>query len=216
MAEFIARLCTDPSCRLRVPIERDSGLARTCPTCGAEMVDDDGSWGTRAAPRAASSALALELVLDNIRSVRNVGSILRTAEGAGVEHVHVCGITPTPSHPKMHKTALGAEERIPWTRHRDPVAAADALNQRGIEVWVLEGGSASRSIFDGLAGVVADRPRIALVAGHEVAGVDRRLVQRANQVVAIPMHGPKASLNVSVAIGVALFALRAASSDQVP
>jgi tRNA G18 (ribose-2'-O)-methylase SpoU len=145
-------------------------------------------------------------LLDNIRSLRNVGSMFRTADGVGVAHMHLGGVTPTPDHPGLAKTALGAERTVPWTYHADSVQAAVGLRSQGQRLWALEGGSRSRSIFD-VMGELAG-PTVALVLGHEVAGIDPRILEVCDRVVRLPMVGIKGSLNVSVALGVAAFALR--------
>ena len=137
MSSFVTRQCTRADCRLRFPVAADSPLGERCPHCGGETVIDvrydslDARVPeTAAAARAAGPAVAA--LLDNVRSLPNVGSMFRTADGAGVSHMHLAGFTPTPAHPKLAKTALGAEATVPWTLHRD--AAADclhAISERG-------------------------------------------------------------------------------------
>ena len=92
----------------------------------------------------------VEALLDNIRSVFNVGNILRSADGVGIRHVHLCGITPTPSNPKLAKTSLGAEHTVAWSYHRDGLAAAISLKEKGLRLWALEGGPRSESLFEAL------------------------------------------------------------------
>jgi len=146
------------------------------------------------------------VLLDNIRSLRNVGAILRSADGVGVDHVHIGGFTPTPDHPKMAKTSLGAEASLQWTHHSDSVAAAELLRARGVELWALEGGPVSAPLF--AAPTPEPGRAICLVLGHEVSGVDPRLLDLCAQVVRIPMLGTKGSLNVAVAFGIAAYAIR--------
>ncbi len=214
VSRFQTRLCTNAACGLRFPVAAGSPLGAQCPHCGAAtgFVDDSYSTSEAREPdgESARAGVALEVLLDNIRSLRNVGSMFRTADGAGVQRLHLGGFTPTPEHPRMAKTSLGAERVVPWTAHRDGVAAAAALRERGLRLWALEGGPRSRSLFD----VVQETwswgqgEAIALVLGHEVSGVDPRIVDQCERVVRLPMHGVKGSLNVSVAFAVAVYVLR--------
>jgi tRNA G18 (ribose-2'-O)-methylase SpoU len=148
----------------------------------------------------------LEILLDNIRSVRNVGSMFRTADGVGIRHMHLGGVTPTPEHEGIAKTALGAERSVPWTHHPDGAAAAASLRGQGSRLWALEGGPSSTSLFDAVIG--PREPAIVLVLGHEVAGIDPRISRLCDRVLRLPMLGIKGSLNVSVALGVAAYLLR--------
>jgi tRNA G18 (ribose-2'-O)-methylase SpoU len=169
----------------------------------------DEPYGTPAAPGPRTTPqVRLEVLLDNIRSLRNVGSIFRTADGAGVGHLHLGGITPTPDHPKLAKTALGAELEVPWTHVTDAAAHAASLVQSGHRLWALEGGDASDSLFEARPSAGGEDAPIVLVLGHEVSGVDPRILRLCERVIHIPMLGIKDSLNVSVAFGVAVYWLR--------
>ncbi len=149
------------------------------------------------------------MLLDNVRSLTNVGSMFRTADALAVGHMSLGGFTPTPAHPKLAKTALGAEGSVPWTHHPDASKAAEALLAAGQRLWALEGGPRSEDLFEVVdrAGGPSD-PTIVLVCGHEVSGIDPRILDRCERVVRIPMAGVKGSLNVSVAFGVAAYLLR--------
>jgi tRNA G18 (ribose-2'-O)-methylase SpoU len=157
--------------------------------------------------------LRVEALLDNIRSLRNVGSMFRTADGAGLAHLYLGGVTPSPEHPKLAKTALGAERSVPWSRHPDACVAAAELCAGGRRLWALEGGPRSLSIFDPAVALAAAERRaseqpVVLVLGHEVSGVDPRIVDQCERVIHLPMMGIKDSLNVSVALGIAAYVLR--------
>ncbi len=184
-----------------------SELGAACPHCGGPTDFADSPYATheiREAERPCGPPV--EALLDNVRSLRNVGSIFRTADGAGVRHLHLGGFTPTPEHPQMAKTALGAEKAVPWTRHADGLEAARELKRRGLELWALEGGPRAEPLGPALA-TRRDTP-IALVFGHEVSGVDPRIVDVCDRVIRLPMAGIKGSLNVSVAFGVAVYFVR--------
>ena len=108
----------------------------------------------------------VEALLDNIRSVYNVGNMLRTADGVGIRHMHLCGITPTPRNPKLAKTALGAERTVAWTHHKDGLAATISLKESGLRLWALEGGSRSEPFFEAM-GDLRGTP-IVLVVGSNL------------------------------------------------
>ncbi len=221
MSKFVTRQCTRADCRLRFPVAADSTLGDRCPHCGAETAVDlsydslDARVprpATPVRPAAPEGPLgapgpAVAALLDNVRSLRNVGSMFRTADGAGLQHMHLGGFTPTPAHPQMAKTSLGAEATVPWTLHRDGAAAAVWLRDAGHRLWALEGGPDAQDFY---AVSLAERtgPPIVLVLGHEVSGVDPRILACCERVLRLPMLGTKGSLNVSVAFGIAVYGLR--------
>jgi tRNA G18 (ribose-2'-O)-methylase SpoU len=148
----------------------------------------------------APSRLPLRVVLDNLRSAFNVGAIFRTCEGAGVERIHLCGITPYPPHPKLEKTARGALTLVPWTHHVDAMEAVRILRADGFALAALE--LTDRSVdYRSLPYT----PPIAVILGHEVAGVTRPVLEDADWIVRIPMRGRKNSLNVATSCGIVLF-----------
>jgi tRNA G18 (ribose-2'-O)-methylase SpoU len=149
---------------------------------------------------------AMEVLLDNIRSIYNVGSIFRTADGAGISRLHLCGITPTPDNPRLKKTALGADAAVPWIHHLDGCAAAAGLKARGMRLWALEGGERSEPIQECVPD--SDGRAVALVVGNEVSGVDPEILHQCDKILSIPMQGVKTSLNTAVAFGIAVYSLR--------
>jgi 23S rRNA (guanosine2251-2'-O)-methyltransferase len=208
---FRARQCVgEGGCGLRFPVDDGSPLGASCPHCGRPTSFVDEAYPSHEAPRGADvprHAARLGALLDNIRSLRNVGSMFRTADGVGLELVVLGGVTPTPAHPGFAKTALGAESSVPWRGDADALRAAAQCVQDGWELWALEGGPRARSLF---AADVLDAARgraIMLVVGHEVSGVDPRILELCREVLYLPMVGRKGSLNVSVAFGVAAYAL---------
>jgi 23S rRNA (guanosine2251-2'-O)-methyltransferase len=212
MTHFQIRQCTRGGCRFRFPVTSDPaapGLSEIpCPKCGAPagLVDapfaNDKGWTgfpTGSAPQ-------VEALLDNIRSTYNVGSMFRTADGAGLRRLHLCGLTPAPGNPKIVKTALGAEEAVPWSYHLNGLDAVRCLQEQGMRVWALESSSQAQSLFQ-TAGELPGAP-ILLVVGNELSGVDPGILAACEKVVAIPMQGRKRSLNVAIAFGVAAYYLR--------
>lgn len=209
MTRFVARQCVASACRLRFPVAAGSGLGEACPHCGGPTEADRELYESHEAREVATAAILgppVEALLDNVRSLKNVGSMFRTADGAGLRRMHLAGFTPTPEHPAMAKTALGAERTVPWTLHRDGAAAAAELADAGHRLWALEGGPRATPWFAALA--EREGPPIVIVVGHEVSGIDPRILARCERVLTLPMHGLKGSLNVSVAFGIALYSLR--------
>lgn len=147
----------------------------------------------------------MEALLDNIRSTHNVGAIFRTADGVGVDHLYLCGLTPNPDdNPTITKTALGAELTVPWSHHPNGFHLAHALQDQGYCLIGLERSSEATPLSQFDLSIVADRPFV-LIVGNERAGVDPEILEICDHILALPMRGEKGSLNVSVAFGVAAY-----------
>ncbi len=146
--------------------------------------------------------LPLVVVLDDVRSQYNVGSVLRTADAFAVEAVFLCGITACPPSAEIHKTALGAEESVAWQHFPTAVEAVAALRSRGYCVLVAE--QCDESVLLPLSPLDATQ-RYAVVLGNEVKGVQQEVVDLCDGSLEIPQFGTKHSLNVSVAAGVVLW-----------
>lgn len=144
----------------------------------------------------------LTVVADSVRSLLNIGSVFRTSDAFLVERILLCGISGTPPHPEISKTALGAEENVAWEHCADAVEACRRLQADGYRICVLE--QAHNSTLLGDFEPEADG-RYALVIGNEVEGVDQRLVDMADHLLEIPQWGMKHSLNVAVSAGIALW-----------
>lgn len=146
--------------------------------------------------------LPLVVVLDNIRSLNNIGSVFRTSDAFLVDSIMLCGITAVPPSPEIHKTALGAEMSVRWEYFPDTMECVRELHRRGFKVCVLEQVKESVRLndFRPVAG-----EKYAIVAGHEVHGVDPDVVNAADVCLEIPQFGTKHSLNVSVSTGIALW-----------
>jgi tRNA G18 (ribose-2'-O)-methylase SpoU len=196
------RQCINPACGLRYPLVEAHPLGERCPLClGETQVASQRPLNLEAAPSPPPPArIRLEALLDNVRSAWNVGAIFRTADGLGVEKLHLCGITPTPANPSVAKTALGAEKTIPWTTSKNALTAALALQAAGAQLWALE--QDERAVP--LAAPSAESGKIVLIVGNEVTGVDPALLDLCERIAFIPMRGQKRSLNVEVAFGVAV------------
>lgn len=144
----------------------------------------------------------LVVVLDNIRSLHNIGSVFRTSDAFRVECIYLCGITAIPPHAEMHKTALGAELTVDWKYVNNAVEAVDKLKEEGYTVYSIE--QAEGSIM--LESLSLDKQKkYAVVLGNEVKGVQQEVIDHSNGCVEIPQFGTKHSLNVSVTGGIIIW-----------
>ena len=202
---FEVRVCLNPECGLRYPITAGHPFGVRCPHClGETRIVLVKEMGTEIEPeRSPKNEHKYAVLLDNIRSAWNVGSILRSADGFGFSQAYLCGITPTPEQEAVKKTALGAGDFVPWSHHKDAVKLVKGLKQEGWRILALEEDESAQPISR-FAG--SPRPMV-LIAGSEVTGVDPELLALADEIYYIPMHGQKRSFNVAVAFGVAGFAL---------
>jgi len=149
------------------------------------------------------------VILNDIRSLHNVGAIFRTADGVGLEKIWLCGITGYPPQAGITKTALGAQDHVPWEYREDPVALVEELKQKGYQIVLLEqmAGSVSHDVF-------VPKALVCLVIGNEVSGVSQRLVSLCDAAIEIEMAGIKNSLNAAIAFGIAAYHIRAWFKNQ--
>jgi 23S rRNA (guanosine2251-2'-O)-methyltransferase len=144
------------------------------------------------------------VVLDNVRSMHNVGSIFRTADAFLLQAIYLCGYTPQPPHRDIQKTALGATETVEWAYYEETDKALDFLQQQGYRLLAAEQSTGSWP----LPGVhFAAHEKLAIIFGNEVEGVQQHLIDRCEACIEIPQWGTKHSLNVSVAAGIILWKL---------
>ncbi len=151
-----------------------------------------------------ASKTPLIVVLDNIRSLHNIGSVFRTSDAFLIDKIYLCGITACPPHKEIHKTALGATEAVDWEYVEDTLELVKKLQNQGVFVAAIEQAEHSTSLLDFS---VANRTKIAVVFGNEVKGVQQAVVSAADACIEIPQYGTKHSLNISVSCGVVLWDL---------
>lgn len=202
------RQCVEAGCLLRFPVAAAAMLDECCPRCSSatEVVFQSTTIRPEAPPDFTQFNKPISVILDNLRSAYNVGSIFRTADGAGLNHLYLCGITPQKDHPKVLKTALGAENSIESSHHLNGLSLVSGLKSTGYYLIALESNIRAVSIFDSELHL-PDMP-VGLVLGNELVGVDPDIVEMCDLVVALPMMGRKHSLNVVVAFGIAVYKLR--------
>lgn len=144
------------------------------------------------------------IVLDSVRSLNNVGSVFRTADAFLVEAVYLCGITATPPHREIHKTALGATESVAWRYFESAVDAVTELKAKGYIVVSVEQAEGAVPLDSFIAG---PGKKYALVFGHEIRGVSEEVVDISDACIEIPQYGTKHSFNVAVSAGIVLWEL---------
>lgn len=142
------------------------------------------------------------VVLNNIRSLYNVGSIFRTSDALGINKLYLCGITGTPNNPRLAKTALKALDVVDWEYKKSAYRTVRQLKKNGYHLVSLERTKDSKPLY-----LVKKRP-IALIFGHEITGVEDRIIKESNEVLHIPMQGVGTSMNVAVAYGIVAYLLR--------
>lgn len=151
-----------------------------------------------------SAKLPLIVVLDDVRSLYNVGSVFRTGDAFRIEAVYLCGITATPPHPEIHKTALGGEDSVDWRYFQTAEEAVAELHRNGYFVYAIEQVEGSTKLQD-LTLPATKKPKTAVVFGNEVKGVHQTVVDLCDDCLEIPQFGTKHSLNVSVTAGIVIW-----------
>lgn len=201
---FETRLCL--SCGLRYPVEKNHQYSVRCPQCLGETkvvsqktIRDEEKTRTKLDKKNTHQRAVL---LDNIRSAWNVGSILRSADGLGFDSVYLCGITPTPENEAVLKTSLGAEKSIQWSYHKNAVHLIQQLKAEGWKIFALEEDNNAKQLS-----AQAEQKSV-LIVGSEITGVESDLLNLCDEIFYIPMQGEKRSLNVAIAFSIAAFALR--------
>ena len=143
------------------------------------------------------------VVLDNVRSLHNVGAVFRTADAFRLQAMYLCGMTATPPNAEMHKTALGAEMVVNWQYFDNTIDAVTFLRQAGYKVFAVEQAENSISLHNFCTTQKSDK--VAVVLGHEVFGVQQEVIDLADGCIEIPQYGTKHSLNVSVTAGIVMY-----------
>lgn len=215
---FEIRSCR--SCGLRYPLLEGHPFGVRCPSCTGDTrlilrgeLRQERELGQPTSQDGAGEhdRTSIAVLLDNIRSAWNVGSILRSADGFGFSHAFLCGITPSADNQAVTKTSLGAEESLPWSYHGDAVQLARGLKAAG---WIIFGLEEERRAVEISQASLHKATRSnspvegsVLVVGNEVTGIDPALLDLCDEVLFIPMRGAKKSFNVAIAFGIAAYAL---------
>jgi tRNA G18 (ribose-2'-O)-methylase SpoU len=200
--------CSSSECRFRFSALLTEKVPRSCPRCHSALtMIIDGYVSPQVTVKEGSTSLPqVSVLLDGLRSTFNVGAVFRTGDGAGVKEIILCGTTPTPKHPKMVKTGLGAEWSVPWQYAPNGVLVAQDYRAKGKVLIALEGGERSEPLFD--LPLFTSRDELLLIAGNEATGVDPEILAICHHIAYIPMQGYKRSLNVSIALGLGIYTMR--------
>lgn len=211
ISSFEIRVCS--SCGLRYPLTEGHPFGLRCPHCLGETTvvlrKQTNNEPTIEENNKITQQRTLAVLVDNVRSAWNVGSILRSADGFGFSHAYLCGITPTPEQEAVQKTSLGAEEFVTWSHHKDAPKLAKGLKKEGWKVIALEQDNRAVSIRSAktIRDYSTSKNKVVLIAGSEVTGVDPQLLDLADTIFYIPMHGKKRSFNVANAFSIAAYVL---------
>ena len=149
--------------------------------------------------------MPLTVVLDDVRSMYNIGSVFRTCDAFRVEEVLLCGITATPPHPEIHKTALGGEDSVAWRYFASAVDAVEHRHGKGCAVYSVEQCEGALMLGDTDLSCITDGKGCAVVFGNEVKGVHQEVIDRCDGCIEIPQYGTKHSLNVAVTAGMVIW-----------
>jgi tRNA G18 (ribose-2'-O)-methylase SpoU len=149
---------------------------------------------------------SFSVLIEDVRSLFNVGSILRTADGVGADMLYLCGVTGCPPRKEIAKASLGAEETVAWQFHRGSVSILRRLKEKGVQIVGLESADSSILLKEALAGQLLRTP-VCLALGNEVMGLSAETIALCDILCKLPMRGRKESLNVAVAFGIASYSI---------
>lgn len=153
----------------------------------------------------ASEKMPLTVVLDNVRSLNNIGSVFRTSDAFRVEKICLCGICSTPPHRDIHKTALGAEDSVAWQYYEETIDCVEELRQQGYLVYAIEQVDDSIMLNQFRLPEDCENPKVAIIFGNEVEGVQEELLPHCHGSIEIPQFGTKHSLNISCAASIVIW-----------
>lgn len=204
----VFRECCSSRCGFRFPDTNTNSPTIPCPLCGEpayidhqiELTNDE-----RHLDKNYPQSQNFICILDNIRSVYNVGSIFRTMYGFGISNVFLCGITPDPTHKNFNKTSMGAEDAISWQPHNNTLHVCREIKNNGGVIISLESIKESKPI--NTYQPTNNGQKIALVVGNELTGIDPSVLAISDHILSIPIFGRNKSYNVTVAFGIGLYVL---------
>ena len=205
--DFIIFECINSKCLFRYPVKSSAKYPQFCPKCKSKVkiALEYCEYHSDSATFPQSNKTYFSILLDNLRSAYNVGSILRSADGFHINHIYLCGMTATPDNSKISKTSLGAENSVAWSYSSNSLITAQKLKQDDFYLYGLETGPNSHPIYE------INEPKKTqnkvLIVGNELAGIDPMVRNLCDDLIYIPMMGMKSSYNVSIAFGIAAFYL---------
>ena len=206
--DHVVLKCSGTACGMRYPSPADDHRRHACPLCESPVsqVGDYHAPPLPVAPAIEHGQAQLVGVLDNIRSAQNVGTMMRSANGAALDHLYLGGLTAAADNPKVAKTALGSQLSVPSTSCKDTLDCVAQLRRDAFEIWAVEFTDRSTP----LQTLQARPENLAFVVGNERAGVDPVILEQADRHLHLDMYGSKTTLNVGVTFGVVAYWLRTA------
>lgn len=207
--DHVVLKCSAPGCGMRYPSPIDDPRRDHCPLCEAPVTQLEHYEAPPPIPGPpAGDGSMLVAVLDSIRSALNVGTMMRSADGAALDHLYLGGLTAPADNPKVVKTALGAQDSVATTSFLDTTEAIDKLRRDGFQIWAIDFTQVSTPLQ-----TITSRPsKLAFVVGNERAGVDPTILAGADRHVHLDMHGRKTTLNVGVAFSTVAYWLRSVAT----
>lgn len=202
MNEFVMLQCRNSQCNIRYPAPKDD-YNIFCPRCGGELWVYNYAIDNGYTHFYKNKSAHLECVLDNIRSAYNVGSILRSANGLGIDLVHLCGFTPSPTSEKVKKTSLGAEESLSWCYHPNALDLIMQKKDDGFHIFSIETSPSATSMLD--IHLESPKERVLFILGNEIYGIDPEIQRCSDAILQVPVTGQKKSLNVATSFAIAAF-----------
>lgn len=202
MNEFVMLQCSNNQCNIRFPAPKDD-YNTFCPLCGDKLSIYQYNVNNGYAHFHKNTGVHLECALDNIRSAYNVGSILRSANGFGIDTVHLCGVSPSPFAEKVKKTSLGAEYSISWCYHPNALDLVTQKKRDGFHIFSIETSPSATSILD--IHLESPAQKVLFILGNEIFGIDPEIQRCSDAILQIPVTGQKKSLNVATSFAIASF-----------
>ncbi len=200
--DFVILQCSNPTCGFRCPSNPDN-FNFYCPLCGEKFSIIDVEYDNGYAQFACNNNYKATCLLDNVRSAYNVGNILRTASAFSIDHIYLCGYTPSPDQQKVAKTSLGAENHLKWSYHPNALSLVKDLLKIGYLVLSIDSSLGAKSLAQWRKPPAMDK--LCFIVGNEIYGIDPEIRELSSAVLQLPVNGEKKSLNVSSAFAMAAF-----------
>lgn len=204
MIKAIILQCSNQACDFRFPAPIDD-YSIYCPLCGERLIELEYTIDNGYTHFTKNMHIRLEGAVDNVRSSYNIGAILRSANAFGLEHLYLCGYSPTPQQSKVLKTSLGAESSLAWSHQPNALTLIQQKKAAGYVILAIEATSNASSLID--YSLPSGTTRVMMVVGNEIFGIDPAIRTISTAILQIPIYGEKKSLNVASSFSIAAFYL---------
>jgi tRNA G18 (ribose-2'-O)-methylase SpoU len=204
MIKAVILQCPNQACNYRYPAPKDE-YSIYCPVCGEKMSIIEYDIDNGYTHFAKNMQIRLEGAVDNVRSAYNIGAMLRSANAFGLEHLYLCGYSPTPQQSKVLKTSLGAESNLAWSHQPSALTLIQQKKTDGYLILAIEATSSASSLID--YSLPSGTSKVMMVVGNEIFGIDPAIRALSAAILQIPIYGEKKSLNVASSFSIAAFYL---------